>query len=111
MRFRWPRFLPGFPAVLLMPAILAAWAILCSIPRYSVTDPWFPRQGFPLAYWTTWDDPGSVHDFFGFRASRFVFDLGFALAVSWLFALAIDRLVFPAIRAARRGKRGTGEVG
>ena len=33
MRSRWTRFLPGFPAVLLMPAFLALWAVLCFVPK------------------------------------------------------------------------------
>ena len=112
MRLRWPRLLPGFPAALLVPAFLAGWAIQCSIPivvwtRGAERIVSFQGEPFPFMVRAQFADlVGSE-----FRVSAFFMDLALALAAAYLIAMAADRLLFPAIRAARGKKLGQGEVG
>ena len=136
MRLRWPRFLPGFPAVLLVPAVLGRWARLCGTnshydwsslsdrddlwvpvhpergPMHMQGEPWNNPRGFPFRYsgsFEPWEGGGYVWS--GFQIHWFLIDLTIALTVAYLFAMVIDRLLFPAIRARQGRKRGTGEAG
>ena len=135
MRLRWPRFLPGFPAVLLMIPVLGLWAFVCTVPR-GEDQMAHRRRGFPLVFTGRREvrelepqvvaairkqapeffraqegKPILVNGWAGFKVTWFLLDLIIALAAAWGFAFAVDRLVFPTIRAARRRKRGTGEAG
>ena len=111
MRLRWRWFFPGFPASLLALAVLAAWAILCWTPRGYLADSaiqLYPR-GFPIMYTAhvreldaRWSEACPL---------PCLVNLALALAAAWTLAMAVDRLVFPAIRAARRRNRGTGAAG
>ena len=97
---RWTRLLPRFPAVLLVPAALAAWAALCYIYLGGWEEP-----AFPLPFW------GGRHHGSYIRVDNILTDLFLALATAYTFAMVVDRLVFPAIRAGRRRKRGREETG
>ena len=98
MSFRWPKYLPGYPAVLLMPTVLAIWAILCfSIHPHLLRkeDHW----GFPLTFSTG----GSIWPF------PFLIDLTIALLVAYAVAMIVQDFVFPMLRSLQRRKRGQGE--
>ena len=104
MRFRLPRLLPGFPAMLLVPAVLAVWAILNWTPQGN----WGTYcQGFPY-HFSEWDHSRGYleNDTYAFRRNLLI-----ALATGYVVAMAVDRLVFPAIRGASRRKLGRGEAG
>ena len=127
MRFRWTRWLPGFPAVLLMPAIVVTWASLLWAPEGDTC--WEggglgPEWGFPIVF-ARYDavqvrktDPRSglarrirSTRLSEFRVSHFLIDLAIVLAAAYILTMAADRLLFPAIRGARRRSRGSGETG
>ena len=121
LRFRWRRFLPGYPAILLVPAILGLWVGLTWANKdYSFqTRPHVrnPSYGIPLSFMGHRDDQWcKAHSrrhkqVYGFWIDRFLIDLAIALASAYIVGMAADRLLFPAIRAARRRKRGAGEAG
>ena len=98
MSIRWPKYLPRWPAVLLLPAVLAAWALQCSIPwvcgsSYGI--------GFPL--------PFRRHDghwgWSPLKLDNVLIDLTLALVTAYTLAMVVDRLVFPLIRGRRRQER------
>ena len=104
VRAWWHKFLPRFPAVLLIPGLLMVWAMFCLVPLVSAdlrgdTDFLF---GFPVSF---------VHTdgarFFRFSPPRFLVDLTAVLASVYAIAMAVDRLVFPFIRRRRRPERAT----
>ena len=108
-RFRWTRLLPGHPAVLLVPATVAVWAGFCSLRWYGPHhwDEWkWNGWGVPLPFYGFWWSPDHYD---GFRLAPFLFDLVLALAVAWLFALAVDWLVLRRVRARRGGIRSPEE--
>ena len=98
MTARLTRLLPGFPAVLLMPAILALWAALCSLEREGppISGSW----GVPLIF-LGWKEISPYHwTYAGFQLTPFIVDLIFALAAGWLVALGVDRLILSHVRPA-----------
>lgn len=106
MRFRWTKYLPGWPSALLIPGLLMVWAMFCLVPLVFAdlrgdTDFLF---GFPVSFVHT-DDAG----FFRFSRPRFLVDLTAVLASAYAVAMAVDRLVFPWIRRRHRGHRAPGE--
>ena len=124
MRIRWPRFLPGFPAVLLVPVVLGLWIWLCMTPQIEPRGKWqwdwnagrgreFIRvwkgkRGVPFAFLGHKMDPrrgAHTPRRYGFKPIPFTADLAIALAVAYGLAIALDRLVFPAIRGARESGR------
>ena len=82
----WPRYLPRFPAVILIPTVLTAWALFW-VRQEEIGFGWV--SNFPLRSW----------------GGDFNFHL--ALAVAWTLAMAVDRLVFPLLRGKRRQERAT----
>lgn len=118
MRSRWSRFLPGWPAALLVPAVLAYWAVLCFVPPayVGVGEYWVleSTNGFPFEYTV----PGVDIDPTGGVTVTFYIDILWELLVldavlaataAWFFALAVDRFILHPIRAARMKKHGLGE--
>ena len=104
MRLRWPKYLPRFPAILLVPAVLVAWAGACYFPHVDLESSYF---GFPKPfYWHL-----QRADLSDFDVGPLVIDLTFAMATAYLVAFGVERFVFPAIRARQGRKRGTGEGG
>ena len=134
MRLRWPtKFLPGFPAILLVPAFLGLWATLCvthsdyewssislpgtrviSIPPEGLEPSYNPR-GFPFTFSGSWEERETkpvgveVYDEIGFQIHWFLVDLIIALAVGYLLAMRVDRLVFPLVRRLQKKKPEQGE--
>ncbi len=115
MSFRWRRFLPRYPAVLLVPTTLALWAALCFLPREhpgrpllftALEEPLYER-GVPLAFFGVWRELEPNHFKYdaGFQLSPFLIDLALVLAAGWAFAMAVDRLVFPWVRSRKERKR------
>ena len=82
----WRSYLPRFPAVLLVPTVLTAWASFW-VRQDEIGFDWVS----PLSF-RSWEDD---------------FDFGLALAVAWALAMAVDRLVFPWIRRSRREEPAT----
>ena len=105
MRFRWSRLLPGYPAALVVPAVLALWATFCMLIRHG-SDGLY-GWGFPLRFFGWFPDRID----YGFRIAPFQFDLVLALVTGYILAMTLDRLLFPAIRGARRKKLRKGEAG
>ncbi len=102
MRFRWPRFLPKFPAVLLAPALMAALAFSGAEkqPGWPIWDWKFPLK-FTIAY------EYSVKAWAIVGVGGFLVDTSLALAAAWALAMAVDRLVFPLLQRRRRQGRPT----
>ena len=118
------RFLPRFPAVLLVPAVLGLWVVLCitrtpydwsSLWRSGVGSyirswwdggPGLNARGFPFTFYGTWelDEVDQIYRWTGFQIGWFLLDLIIALAAAWGFAMLIDRVAFPLIRATHRRK-------
>ena len=126
MRARWTRWLPGFPAVLLIPAIVVGWALLLWVPEgyalWELEEPWSSHRGFPVAFErifrgqaTRYDPPSGLvrriwfSTMSDFRISYFLIDLAIALAVAYLLALAVDRRLFPLVRRLYRKNPEPGE--
>ena len=110
MSLRWPRYLPRFPAILLMPTVLTAWALLW-VHQDEMGIAWW--SNFPLTFWVVDFDTGpdisgevgwSILGVWGFLV-----DTSLALAAAWAPAMALDRLLFPWIRRRRRRHRAAGE--
>ncbi len=93
-RFRWVRFLPGHRAILLAPVALVTWAMLCYVLGLGYGG---LGWGFPLVYLNL--EMGRVCVDFSFRVVPFLVDLLLALVAAWVIAMAVDRLVFPWVRA------------
>ena len=123
MSLRWRRYLPRFPAVLVLIAVLGIWFVVCTAPRRDPLDTQvFHREpgteglvrrdpmGFPFVFAETKDEsaPGV-----GFRIVRhydagiFLVDLALALATAYFLAMVLDRLVFPWLRRRRQQERAT----
>ena len=93
MSVRWPRYLPRFPAIVLIP-VIAAW--------------WFVN-GFQSHLWGSlffiWIFPLETHLTYMSRSGwylqfkgAFVVDLATFLVVGYVAAIAADRVLFPYIR-------------
>ena len=121
MSIRWPRFLPRLPALLLIPAVVFAWAALLWGPESSRQG---YERGFPLVFENYRAERGffwqegttifitPVHsDWSEFQLSHFIFDLVIALVVAYVLAMAVERLVFPLIRRLHTKKPEQGEPG
>ena len=110
--------LPGFPAVLLVPAGLLAWASLCVthgerdwpfLLQSSPTkggEPWYDEPlGYPFTFSGTWERRGpSTYGWTGFQMNWFLIDLLIALTVAYIFAMAVERLLFPLVLRLHRKK-------
>ncbi|MCZ6688501.1 MAG: hypothetical protein O7H41_02740 [Planctomycetota bacterium] len=107
IRFRWTRYLPRFPAVLLVPVVLVLWAGLCSVYRGGPSS-WDGGWGVPLRFDGWW--PGMSSPPPAFRVTPFLIDLTLALAAAYLMAMAVDRLLFPAIGSTPRRKLRQGDA-
>ena len=124
MKLRWPRILPRLPALLLIPALVPAWASLMWGPESSLQG---YERGYPLvfetyrtkvrssfSYWklgTTMFFSPVYSDRSDFRLPHFLVDLAFALAAAYVIAMAVERLVFPLVRRPYRKRREQGEPG
>ncbi len=134
MRLRWPtKYLPSFPAILLVPAVLGLWATLCiadseyewssislpgtrviSIPPEGV-EPWYNPRGFPFTFSGSWEERETkpvgveVYDEIGFKIHWFLVDLIIALAVGYLLAMRVERSLFPLVRRLLGKKAEEGE--
>jgi hypothetical protein len=107
------RWLPGFPAILLIPALVLGWVSLWWAPE--VADGYYER-GFPLTFETYEEScelfiefprSGVTMDSFfvqeaEIRISHFLVDLAVALAVAYALTLGADRLLLRRLRAGRR---------
>ncbi|MCZ6688249.1 MAG: hypothetical protein O7H41_01395 [Planctomycetota bacterium] len=97
-RSRWAGFLPRYPAILLMPAVLVVWAVLCTYfrgtyylgPRTKLASGWI-GHGFPLPFYAMWWGPDPVYT--GFRLTPYLVDLLLAVVVGWVLAWGTDRPV------------------
>ena len=132
MRLRWRKYLPGWPAVLLVPAVLAVWIMLCIFaPEKGLPG----SRGFPFDFAVRWEEYEMNPQLFanlrkhfpqeysqyseenlpilrrpvrgsGFQIHWFLIDLIIALTAAYLFAMAVDRLVFPLVRGQGTKKFG-----
>ena len=115
-RFRWAGFLPGYPAILLIPAVPVVWAMICAVPWLSyepelpcwlvevgMTSPRVPRLGLPLPFYGVWWGPD--FPYYEFRLIPYLVDLLLAVVVAWVLALAVDRLVLRWVRPRSGGIR------
>ncbi len=122
MRFRWRKYLPSYPAILLVPLVLAVWVMIWTIPyekdrgdirgfpfdfsgsweEYDMSLQHFAkmREAFPQEYsqYSEENLPTLRRPVYGFRITWFLIDLIIALAAAYVVAMALDRLVFPWIR-------------
>ena len=80
MTFRWPKFLPRFPAILLMPTVLALWTSLNRLVGFG----WWSNSPLRIV----------------------VIDASLAVAAAWALAMAVERLVFPLVRRQSTKKFG-----
>ncbi len=133
MRLRWPtHYLPGFPAILLVLAVLGLWAQLCfteskydwaphRLPgmhvyrlRHEEGEPWYNPRGFPFAFSGSWEEVGNIrgvatYGWTGFQITWFLGDLIIALTAAYIFAMGVERLVFPLVQRQYRTKPKRGE--
>ncbi len=100
MRLRWPRYLPRFPAVLLMPVALAAW-MLQGLP--GLFGAWELGYGWPFEV----TGPFHVGSWLSRRDMIWQVNCWSGLAMAYLLAMAVDRLVFPLLRRRRGQERAT----
>ncbi len=117
MSLRGARHLPGWPAVLLVPAILGLWAALCAQPRLLTEYPYpvdayrtgMLAWGIPFTFCGDLRQHGPDRWIYtrAFQPVPFMADLTIALAAAWTLAMAVDRLVFPFIRRRQRPDRAT----
>ena len=95
MRLRGPKYLPGWPAILLVPVILGVWVTLCMIPEGTPRD----MRGFPVTFLGGWEPDGfGGYRQVGFRVIRFLIDLTLALGTAYILAMTVDRLILPLVR-------------
>ena len=104
MSWRWPKFLPGWPAVLLMPVVMAAWAIPCYVPKgwWSVGGRLYQEtRGFPLAFKTFYFEmPAGGNPIVGltYQLHLLVIDIALGVIAAYGIAMILDRLIFPLLR-------------
>ena len=133
MTFRLRKYLPGWPAFLLVPAVLGLWVVLfiphtetdwssLGIPGRRLSslqnaelESRYKPQGFPFTFSAGWEaqitSRQAVYRWTGFQMTWFLLDLIIALTVAYLFAMAIERLLFPLARRLHRKKPEQGEPG
>ena len=121
MRLSWRRDFPGWPAILLIPAVLGAWAWVCAMP---LTDlgaasgaEWHRGGGVPYEFWRpkliqisprVWRPPARGEDSgYRFKPVPFIADLAIALALAYGLAMVMDRGVFPWLRRRQGQERAT----
>ncbi|MCZ6691115.1 MAG: hypothetical protein O7H41_16125 [Planctomycetota bacterium] len=116
MRFRWPtKYLPSFPAVLLVPVVLAVWAGLCRFPRGGWSEggyTFLESKGFPFVFeveMLVMLEGGTSVVACAFWWGRLLIDVVIALLVAYMMAMAFDRLLFPMIRRRLRRQADPGE--
>ena len=113
--------------MLLMIALLGIWVALCAAPREDPMEAWLRiekpgldlitrrnAQGFPLVFADSKRERVSGVGWVirrEYYIGRFLADLGLALATAYIFAMAVDRLVFPLVRRLHRKKPEQGESG
>ena len=92
----------GFPALLLVPAMIALWTQLCFVRRVSVSASTIAVWGIPVPFLE--ENIGGPMNFlyYDFHAVPFLFDLAIALGVAVLVALGADRVVLPKLRSLGR---------
>ncbi len=109
MSIRWSKYLPSYPAILLVPVILAFWVALGWEKRGPHFGP--PSYGFPLIFKGRLEDQWcELHSLphtavYGFWIDRLLIDLGLALGTAYVVAMIVDRLVFPMIRGTLKQKQ------
>ncbi len=97
MSVRWPRYLPRFPAILIMPTVLFTWD---NRARTHYSHGIFIRGwDWPMEFMVFRDE---VWGWLLYGVGQFIIDVSLALATAYLLAMAVDRLVFPLIRRRRR---------
>ena len=106
----WSRYLPGFPAVLLVPVILLVWVGLCSVPGREtdyLRSAGFMSYGFPYPIRSYLYDVagGRPVALTNFSIPVFLIDLFLALAAAYFVAMVVDRLVLRWVRSRRGGIR------
>ena len=123
MSIRLSRFLPRYPGVLLMPAVLGLWIGLCTVGR---EDPrgmatlmdsgfaleWREVYGVPFYFVGSKRVPGrgpNAWRGYGFRVVPFLIDIALALATAYIVAVGVERLVLFKIQARHRRRLGQGE--
>ena len=138
MSIGWPKFLPRLPALLLIPALVPAWASLMWGPESSHHGYGYERgyeRGFPLAFEVyrtdatpsivgtpyivrrspkTWSVVLASFDHAErteFWLSHFLVDLAVALVVAYILAMAVERFLFPLARRLHGKKPEPGEPG
>ncbi len=114
IRFKWRKYLPRYPAVLLIAVVLGLWISLCTVGRKDtcglpvlVLDPdsGIVRKevyGFPFVFVGSKILPGRgprARRHYGFMGAPFLADLAIALTAAYLLAMGVERLVFPALQA------------
>ena len=112
MSVRWSKYLPRFPAILLMPTVLTACALLGVYQDKDRFAGW--GSNFPLRFLVVDLDidpfvPGEEYGWSIFGVWGFLVDTSLALAVAWALAMAFDRLLFPLARRLHRKKPEQGE--
>ncbi len=106
MRFRWPRYLPRFPAILLLPTVVTAWALLW----VHYENEWLGwTSNFPLEFYVVdlnYSNPDLGWSILNVR--NFLVATTVALAAGWIATRL--RTQTPA-RPAPRRRRGTAARG
>ena len=130
MRFWWSKYLPGFPAVLLVLAVLGLWAQLCvteseydwsylELPgggplhiSPELEGPWHEPRGFPFTFSGRWKHLGGGKlTWTGFQINWFLVDLIIALTVAYIVAMEVELRLFPLVRWLYGKKPEQGESG
>ena len=126
MRLRWPtKYLPRFPAILLVFAVLGLWVVLSTAKpgnMVGIIKTWHPHfgsvakdgYGFPFVFigvlFVYGPDP-PVYLSYGFNLYALAADLALALATAYLVAMGAERLLFPLARRLLGKKSEQGEPG
>ena len=96
-RLPWAGVLPRFPAILSALVVLGTWAAFSAVSR---GDSIPHERGLPFVF---------VIDVIGFMVGPFLIDLALVLAVAYIVAMVVDRLVLRWARARRGGTRSPEE--
>ena len=110
MRTSVRRFLPGFPSVLLVPPILTIFIVLCWVPHKhggpgAVAGVGYHR-GFPAAFEFSNKVDVNGDAIFDLEISDFwvdllLIDIAFALVVTYVVVMGVDRIALPIVRKLR----------